>query len=60
MALPQGTLPLGGPLIATAGRSAVEPTAELRDAGVVLLDEGRWWKVNRAGDAWIPSETDEG
>lgn len=51
MALPAGTYPIGGAFIQTA---ALRPpaTPELRDAGVLLPEGGKWLKVNDAGDDW--------
>lgn len=56
MTTPRGATPFGGMLVSTLGtnaRSRIPPTPELRDAGVILLDDGEWWRINPAGDAWI-------
>lgn len=54
MPIPDAAEAVGGPLVSTVKRASVPPTEELRDAGAVLLDEGRWWRVNEAADAWEP------
>ena len=54
MPLPPGTYPIGGPILSTL---AARPAASvaLRDAGVLLPENGNWLKVNAAGDAWAPA-----
>ena len=61
MALPPGTYPIGGAIIPTA---AARPPAsqELMDAGVALLEGGRWFRVKPTGDPgnpfdWFADET---
>lgn len=53
MALPAGTYPIGGAIISTA---AARPPAsqELMDAGVALLEGGRWFRVKPTGDPGNP------
>ena len=70
MPLPQGTVPIGGPIIDTSGALLTASTT-LRDNGVISLRGGRLKKVNAAGDGWVdipghvifatePTETFEG
>ena len=70
MPLPQGTVPIGGPIIDTSGALLTASTT-LRDNGVISLRGGRLRKVNAAGDGWVdipghvilatePTETFEG
>lgn len=63
MPIPDGTVPIGGPLIATAGER-LPASKELLDNGVTLLDGGRWWSVIEDPDSpgsyiWVNSEAAE-
>ena len=53
MALPPGTIPIGGPIVPTAAARPA-PTQALFDAGVVLPEDGRWYGVVETGDADEP------
>ena len=48
MAVPDGTVPITGPLVDGTGE-LLAPSAALRDAGAVYLLDGRLRKVNDAG-----------
>ena len=54
-ALPPGTYPIGGPIIDISGGLLPADTT-LRDAGVLAINDGAWWKVNsKTGDGWQPA-----
>lgn len=52
-----GTLILNGVVIDMIDRMTLTPTTALRDAMAIILDDGQWWRVNAAGDAWVPVAT---
>ena len=51
MPLPQGTVPIGGPIIDTSG-ALLTASATLRDNGVISFRGGRLRRVNTAADGW--------
>ena len=53
MPLPAGTYPIGGPIVPTAA-ARLPATQELMDAGVALLEGGRWFRVKPTGDPARP------
>ena len=51
MPIPNGTYPIGGPILDISG-GPLTPSAALRAAGVVSLRGGKVSRVNAAGDGW--------
>ena len=59
-ALPPGTYPIGGPIIDISGGLLPADTT-LRDAGVLAINDGAWWKVNsKTGNGWQPAASSDG
>lgn len=53
MPLPPGTYPIGGPIVPTAA-ARLPASQELMDAGVALLEGGRWFRVKPTGNPANP------
>ena len=51
---PKGTLLVGGPFV--FGVAPPPATPELREKDAIIWRDGRWWRVNNAGDDWEPAE----
>lgn len=49
---PPGTYPIGGPIIDISGGLPTTGLTDMRDAGVIAINGGNWWKVNELGTEW--------